>query len=133
MFFCSWNIQLFIIEINPSSKVVTSSQVLTHKVQNIFEYIFWNVSHFIGSLDQLIVMEKIFKKYFAWFRGLGSQYRPFLINQPRTVSQKIIMSLKFFILLKGSIQRIKHSKRHLQNDQLRKFARFCKTAKNTKI
>ena len=60
-----------------------------HEVQHIDEYIFWIMYHLVTILDQLIdtVMENTFKKYFAWFGGLGTKFRDFSIYQPTTMYQ----------------------------------------------
>ena len=74
--------------ISSTSKVVTSWCVLAHEVEYIFEFIFWIVNHLIMKLGKLPHMGNIFKKYFAWFVGLGPKSRPLIIYQPTTIYRK---------------------------------------------
>ena len=56
----------------------------------MFFYIFWIVSYLVMKLAELIdvVTGSIFKKYFAWFGGLGVTSGRFLIYQPTTIKAK---------------------------------------------
>ena len=73
-----------------TSKAVISLWVLAHKVTYIFEYIFW-ILHWLVMKIGDTVMEKIFRKYFAWFAGLSPKSRPFLISCSSVINQKAIM------------------------------------------
>ena len=59
-----------------------------------------------------IVMGYVFRKYFAWFEGLGCISRPFLIFPPTRINKKpIIISFRFFTLFKECTSVIKKKKK----------------------
>ena len=61
-----------------------------------------------------IVMGYVFRKYFAWFEGLGCISRPFLIFPPIRINKKpIIISFRFFTLFKECTSAIKNTEYHL--------------------
>ena len=61
-----------------------------------------------------IVMGYVFRKYFAWFEGLGCISRPFLIFPPTRINKKqIIISFRFFTLFKECTSAIKNTEYHL--------------------
>ena len=61
-----------------------------------------------------IVMGNVFRKYFAWFEGLGCISRPFLIFPPTRINKKpIIISFRFFTLFKECTSAIKNTEYHL--------------------
>ena len=69
----------------------------------------------LGKLVTDIVMDNVFRKYFASFGGLGSKSGPFLVYQPTTINQKPFMiCFWFFILLKVCSEAIKKIKNLLK-------------------
>ena len=63
----------------------------------MFFYIFWIVSYLVMKLAELIdvVTGSIFKKYFAWFGGLGVTSGRFLIYQPTQSKPSMNFSIYF--------------------------------------
>ena len=75
-----------------------------------------------------IVMGYVFRKYFAWFEGLGCISRPFLIFPPTRINKKpIIISFRFFTLFKECTSAIKNTEYHL----LKKKKKTKKTTTTT--
>ena len=68
-----------------------------------------------------IVMGYVFRKYFAWFEGLGCISRPFLIFPPTRINKKpIIISFRFFTLFKECTSAIKNTEYHLLKKKKKK-------------
>ena len=68
-----------------------------------------------------IVMGYVFRKYFAWFEGLGCISRPFLIFPPTRINKKqIIISFRFFTLFKECTSAIKNTEYHLLKNTKKK-------------
>ena len=56
----------------------------------------------------VVLMENIFNLFLVQLLRLGPSPRPFLISQPAAITQQtIMMSFKFFILLKVCAEAIK--------------------------
>ena len=54
-----------------------------------------------------IVMGYVFRKYFAWFEGLGCISRPFLIFPPTRINKKPIIVLDFLPFLRSALRQSK--------------------------
>ena len=78
--FRSQDIQVLVFLTIPwFAESVTSSWVLVHETECIFEYIFWNTTHKVIKLDQLIGISKDnnLQESFEQFGRLGLSSRPF--------------------------------------------------------
>ena len=77
-----------------------------------------------------IVMGYVFRKYFAWFEGLGCISRPFLIFPPTRINKKpIIISFRFFTLFKECTSAIKNTEYHLLKKKKKKKTTTTTTEK----
>ena len=52
----------------------------------------------LGQLMDIAIGD-IFRKYFAWFKGLGYKSRSFLIYQPIAINPEAIMMNFWFLVL----------------------------------
>lgn len=83
-----------------TSLKVAISWVLEHEFECITEYIFWTVHCLVMKHGLLIgtVMDNAFRKYFAWFEGLGfkSILHHLVWNQFPIFTIELKMSWKYF-------------------------------------
>ena len=81
---CFYRYPFFIFQTIPSiSKIVASGWVLAMKIEYVFEYVFWiRTTCLVMKLDHLIdiVIDNIFRKYFAWLEILGSKLFSFFFT-----------------------------------------------------